>query len=231
MITARHPWGHASAAIVSCACLFTGPLEAQDGPVGAAYLDGLSVLCGGSPGDESLASPILTSDLELEARLILLRERGAAWREPPVDDALLRRARRSLAFTRILAMQARQVGEAAAPEARARLRQRLEELAGGSEALEPLLRESGVGADDLQAWINDAVLAIAQLTYIRERIEPPTEGELSSLFAAGGHPFEGQDLESARPRFRRYLVQRKLEAALEEWLLGTLSHRTMRLLR
>lgn len=207
------------------------PLAAAAQPGGEVVIDGIAVLAGGLMGDESAASPVLLSDIELEARLILLRSFGPAWSEKEIGDDLMARARRRVAYTRLMARQARQIGEEIQPGQKVYLRKQLVELADGEEGLANLVKSCGAAEKDLGAWIEDALLAMAQLTYLRERIEPPTEEELERLFAAGGHPFEGEQLESVKRRFMNHVAEQRVRSELMAWLRSTLEHRKIRLVQ
>ena len=87
----------------------------------------------------------------------------------------------------------------------------------------------GADREDLEIWIEDTLLAAAQLTYIRERLEPPVDEELDRLFAEGGHPFVGQPLEEVRRKFSRYVMEQRVRVELVEWLHSTLQHRKISL--
>ena len=215
-------------AVFACVIL-SGIVSHAEPPAGSTMLDGIAVLTAGIPSDESAAIPILKSDLELEARLLLVRRHGPSWTSQPLDESIRVAARRSAAFTKWLARQARQMGEAVNPATRDLLVDRLTQLAGGEDQMADLLRQGGVDRDDLKAWAVDATLAIIKLTYLEERIEPPSDLETSTRFAAGGHPFTGRELADVRSDFRRWLMDRQVERMLEEELVNALKHRLIRI--
>ena len=212
------------------ACLILpGIVSHADPPAGSTMLDGIAVLTAGLPSDENAAIPILESDLELEARLLLVRRHGPLWKSQPLNEPVRVAARRSAAFIKLLALQARQMGEAVNPATRDSLLDRLTRLAGGEDQMEDLLRKSGADRDDLEAWVVDAALAIIKLTYLEERIESPSDLETSTRFAAGGHPFTGRELADVRSDFRRWLMDKQVERMLEQELVNALKHRWIRI--
>ena len=215
-------------AVLACAFL-SGIVSHAEVPAGATMLDGIAVLTAGLPSDESAAIPILKSDLELEARLLLVRRHGPLWKSQPLDEPVRVAARRSAAFIKLLARQVRQMGEAVNPTDRDALVNRLTLLAGGEDQMAGLLRQSGADRDDLEAWAVDATLAIIKLIYLEERIEPPSDLETSARFAAGGHPFTGRELADVRSDFRRWLMNKQVERMLEEELVNALKHRWIRI--
>ncbi len=215
-------------AVIACVIL-SGIVSHADPPAGSTMLDGIAVLTAGLPSDESAAIPILKSDLELEARLLLVRRHGPSWKNRSIDESVRVAARRSAAFIKLLARQARQMGEAVNSTTRDSLVDRLTKLAGGEDQMADLLRESGVDRGDLEAWAVDAALAIIKLTYLEERTEPPSDLETSTRFAAGGHPFTGHELADVRSNFRRWLMDKQVERMLEEELVNALKHRWIRI--
>jgi hypothetical protein len=216
-------------AVFACVIL-SGIVSHADPPAGSIMLDGIAALTAGLPSDESAAIPILKSDLELEARFLLVRRHGPSWKNQPIDESIRVAARRSAAFIKLLARQARQMGEAVDPTTRNALVDGLTTQAGGQDQMADLLRQSGADRDDLKAWAVDAALAIIKLTYLEERAEPPSDLETSARFAAGGHPFMGRELADVRSEFRRWLMDKQVERMLEEELASTLRHRWIRII-
>ena len=209
--------------------ILSGIVSHADLPAGSTMLDGIAVLAAGLPSDESAAIPILKSDLELEARLLLVRRHGPSWKNRSIDESTRVAARRSAAFIKLLARQARQMGETVNPTTRDVVVDRLTLLAGGEDQMADLLRQSGTDRDDLKAWAVDATLAIIKLTYFEDRIEPPSDLETSTRFAAGGHPFTGRELGDVRSDFRRWLMDKQVERMLEEEFVNALKHRWIRI--
>jgi hypothetical protein len=184
-------------------------------PPGALPVDGIAMLVGGSPAAEDEAVPVTAGQLELEAELLLIRRHGRDWKTVAADDKLRRQARRVAALVRLLARQARQMGETVAPEDREIALSWLEERAGGAAEMDALLARRGADRDELASWAEDALLAKAQIDFIAER--------------SGGTPGrEGPAAEGAEAR--RMARELQIREALSEWLAGALERTLLRLL-
>jgi hypothetical protein len=181
-------------------------------------LDGIAVLVGSNRADEAEATPILFSQLELEIDLLLVRREGEGWREAAVDEQLRLRARREAALVRLLARRSRQMGEKVDSAELRRGLKRLEEMAGGPEAIEALLAQHAATSEDLEFWVEDALLAAQQILYMRERIDPPGEEELRRRFLSGGDGPRQESFERARRELRRTVIDEQLRGALVQWL-------------
>ena len=214
------------AAVVAAA----GPAIA-DPPDGAVLLDGLSVLSGERAEDEVAATPILLSDVGLEAHLLLVRRIGPGWRDVEIDDATWIDARRIAALTKMFARQGRQMGETFDPDLLRTEAGALVERAGGDAAMDELLGRYGATRDDLLRWVEDALLAAQQVRFERERLDPPTDKELTRKFEDGGHPLEGSDLAEVRAEFRRIVNREQTREAILRRLSSTLQRGLMRLIR
>ena len=103
--------------------------------------------------------------------------------------------------------------------------------AGGAEALAELLERLGAGDADLVAWAGDVALAVRQIEYLRERIEPPTEKELLARFEKGDHPFRNLDFAGAKNRLRAFIVAEALRAAIAAELAEAIDKKTVRIFR
>lgn len=194
-------------------------------PPGAVLVDGLAVLAGGSSAEEDEAAPITVRQLELEADLLLVRRHGPDWTRVAVDATLRRQARRVAALVRLLARQARQMGETASAADRDAALAWLAERAGGSTALRELLARHGAARDDLAAWVEDALLAQAQIIFLVERSGRFDERE-------DGERDAGRESDTARERSatRRAARTVRNRDALAEWLAGALERTLLRLL-
>ena len=199
-------------------------------PDGPPALESLAALTGGTSWEESSASPVLRSDIELEALLLLVREHGADWRNHPVGEALLRRAFRSVSLTKLLSHIARQYEETVEPEVRKGLVDAVITKAGGDGAMDELLSLCGAERADLDVWAQDAALAAARIATVRERVEPPSEVDMVSRFEKGGHPFAGKELNDVRRPFRRWMMEEDARRALEDDIRETLSHQPVRVI-
>ncbi|HUT76255.1 MAG TPA: hypothetical protein VM285_01120 [Polyangia bacterium] len=209
--------------------LLAGGSALADGPAGAppgaVLVDGLAVLAGGSPAEEDDATPITVGQLELEADLLLLRRHGPDWTRVAADTQLRRQARRVATLVRLLARQARQMGETVAVEDRDAALAWLEDRAGGSGALRELMARRGADPGDLAAWVEDALLAQAQILFLVERTGPVDErGE--------GDRDAGREGDASREQgtTRRAARAVRTRDALAEWLAGALERTVLRLL-
>jgi hypothetical protein len=204
------------------------PVAAQaprTAPSGAVLVDGLAVLAGGGPAEEDEATPISVSQLELEADLLLIRRHGQDWIRVAADDQLRRQARRVAALVRLLARQARQMGESVSDEDREAVLVWLEERAGGSGAMDALLARRGTDRDDLTAWAEDALLAEAQVAFIADRSDR-SEDRGDSDRGAKNEDGPPQEQGEARRTARAWHTRE----ALAEWLAATLERALLRLL-
>jgi hypothetical protein len=216
---------------LACACVQVGLLAPAsalaDGPAGAppgaVLVDGLAVLAGGSLAEEDEATTLTLGQLELEADLLLIRRHGPDWTRVAADAGLRRQARRVAALVRLLARQARQMGEVVTVEDRDAALAWLEDRAGGGGALRELLARRGAEAGDLAAWVEDALLAQAQILFLTERTGR-FDGPGGDGRGAGGADSREQ---AAIRRAERAVRTRD---ALAEWLAGTLERTLLRLL-
>ncbi|MFO8071091.1 MAG: hypothetical protein R6V85_04375 [Polyangia bacterium] len=200
---------------VALACAATRADE-PDPP--GELLDGIAVLVGSNRANEAEATPILFSQLELEIDLLLVRREGVGWRQAAVDEDLRLRARREAVLVRLLARQSRQMGEKVDPTELRRDLARLEEMAGGPEVIEDLLARHAATREDLEFWVEDALLAKQQILYMRERIDPPDEEELRRRFLSRGDGPRQQSFDRARRELRRTVIDEQLRGALVQWL-------------
>jgi len=199
-----------------------------DEPSNLVAFDSVDVLVSGSSGDESTAIPIFLTDIEFEARLLLVKKHGSKWNENPIDSALFFNARRKVTLVSVLAHVARLIGkEPSVVEINALVKE-VTDLAGGKKPMQELLNMSGMTDEDLITWAARAILAEIQLQYLAERIEPPTEKELLELFNAGGHSFEGRVFAEVKIKFRQEIMKNRLVRAIGEWLQAILEHGQIR---
>jgi hypothetical protein len=229
----RRATGSSLASLVLALCCAVGvpaPLRA-DPPADAVLIDGLSLMAGGRPADESGATPVLISDVGLEADLLLVRRFGTDWERAPRSAQLLLEARRVAAIVTLLAGQARQMGEEVGLAQIEAARKLITERAGGPAALAALLERHGAGPERLDRWLTDSLLATAQVRYITERIEPPTDEDVAELEPTGGPGLDDQELRAARDQLRDQIHDRKVARAVADWLESSLERSLLRLLR
>jgi len=202
-----------------------------DPPDDALLLDGLSVLIGERAEDEGAASPVLLSEVGLEAHLLLVRRIGPGWRDVEIDEATWIEARRIAALTKMFGRQGRLMGETVDSDILRTQTDAIVARAGGIAAMDELLSRHGASRDDLNRWVEDALLAAQQVRFERERIDPPTEKELSRKFEDGGHGLEGNEFAEVRAEFRRTVLREQTRQAILVRLGSTLQRGLLRLIR
>jgi hypothetical protein len=200
---------------------------AADPPEGAVRADGLAVLVGGSAGDDSGSVPILLSDLEFEATLLLIQESGSAGLYRRVTETVRREARRRAVLTRLLARQAKQFQEEASPAEVSSIVRALTEIVGGEAAMAELLARYGMDVGDLEDWAEVSLLAATQIRYIEEQVEIPSRREIRERMAADGDAAAGATEED----YRRLILEERLRKTVGSWLGGILRSGRVRLLR
>lgn len=201
-----------------------------DGPPAEAAanvstLDGVVAVVGGlAPGPQVIA--IFRSDVELRARMAILRERSVAVALGPLPDNLLRASLSELLGEALIAVEAARLSLAppsgvALSEERARL------LGVGQRggAARALLRALGVSERELDAWVERRAIVNGFLEANLEGTLDSSSTELERLFEAGNHPFVGQSFGDARARFSEWLAQQRMEQAVLRWV-QSLTQRT-----
>ncbi len=122
---------------------------------------------------KSDAIPILLSDVEFEAFLILTERLGPVGirQTPSAEDWRL--AKERALIIRLLADQARRLHETATEEDKRALRQTIVENMGDEKGVNRLLARIGVPKQALDRWIENAALAVGQIRQINEQIALP----------------------------------------------------------
>ncbi len=192
----------------------------------AVLLDGLAVLAGGKSWNESDSIPVLLSDVEFSAALIMIREQGPVDTLDSFPDRLRIRARRWAVVVRLLARQAGQFKETTNPGDVAALKKELIEKAGGPEAMQQLLTRFGVDDTALTQWVENALLAALQVRYIIEQVDvPPLETKETSLD-------EKQPDEDGYIRTqRRMILHERTEQTMKKWLASILAVDEVRIIQ
>ena len=202
---------------------------AQNGDAAPA-IDGIVALVGSSPGDEGSATPVLASDVALHAALAA-RIEGPAPAGALAIAAGTAAARRQVILLALLVREGRQSGEEIDPAARQGIVDAITANAGGADAFAALLASLGATPGDVSVWAGDVVLAIGQLSYMREQVEPPSDKDVQRRFAAADHPFVGRELKDVRSRLREIMINEQLTVALGALLGQALSDGTVRIVR
>ena len=220
--------GPAIAAAV--AALTAGPIPAPaDPPVDAVLVDGLAVLVGARHSAESEATPILISDVDLFADLLSVIGSDADGAVPPSGASLRARARRAASLVRLLALQARQMGEEVSGEDRSALRGEIASRLGGEEGLDAELVRRGMDPRELDRWLEDLILAAGQVRYLRDRVSAPSDADLAGLFISGGHRAGGAEYDSAREEYRRIVENEQTRQSLSTWLAASVERGGLRI--
>jgi hypothetical protein len=184
----------------------------------AVLLDGLAVLAGGKSWNESDSIPILLSDVEFAAALIMIRERGPIDTLDTFPDSVRIRARRWAVVVRLLARQAGQFKETTNPRDVAALRNELIEKAGGPEAMQQLLTRFGVDDTALTQWVENALLAALQVRYIVEQVDVPAS-KIEDPISNGKQKKEEGYLKTQR----RMILRERTELTMKKWLASILA--------
>ena len=209
----------------------TGLRSREDGrasTAGAASvrtLDGVVAVVGGlAPGPQVIA--IFRSDVELRARMAILRERSVEVALGPLPENLLRASLSELMGEALIAVEAARLS-LAPPSGVALAEERARLLGAGQRggAARGLLRALGVNARELDAWVERRAIVNGFLQANLEGTLDSSSTELARLFEAGDHPFVGQPFEQARARFAEWLAQQRMEHAVLRWV-QSLTQRT-----
>jgi hypothetical protein len=197
-------------------------VQADDG---AQRVDGVAAVVGGlTPGPSVLT--LLASDVELRARVALLRQSDLRTALGPLPPSLLAASLKELLGEALIAAESVRLNM---PEpsgaAVAEQRAQLVGTAARPTATRALLEALGVNERELVAWIERRARVNEFLQANLEGTLDVTEEELEQAFAREAHPFYGEPFEIARAKFERWYARVKLEEAVKSWV-ATLSQRT-----
>ncbi|MBN2340334.1 MAG: hypothetical protein JXX29_00130 [Deltaproteobacteria bacterium] len=181
-------------------------------------LDGISTVISFNSADDSSAILLLASDVELVARILLVKQYGSEWNEHPADDAAKFKARRLASVVKILAHVATLVGEKIDVGKRDQMFNRFTRRAGGNASVQQLLSQCGATSDDLKFWFANFYMCMVQLQYLSDQIQMPTQAELKKMFKQGGHPLEGASWQNAKHAYEKIVRSKKLQRAVAQWL-------------
>jgi hypothetical protein len=202
---------------------------AADTPKGAVRLDGLAMLAGGRESDESDSIPVLVSDVEFEAALVLLRKQSSIEPDLRSDAEVWKKARRSAVLVRMLSRNAKQLGESIDPSLAETLENELIERAGGPDAMDLMLARFGVESRDLKTCAENALLAAGRLRYMEEQVDIPSDREIVERIQqdADGDPKN----EQAYGKYRRLILEERLNLSIAAWLNDILAKGRVRILK
>jgi hypothetical protein len=191
----------------------------------ALRVDGIAAVVGGlAPGPGVLT--IFESDVELRARVAVLRQSDLRGALSPLPAALLAASLKELLGEALIAFEATRLNM---PEAGgAVLAEHRAQLIGTRHWPTParaLIEALGVNERELSEWVERRAQVDAFLQANLEGTLDTSEEELEKAFASEPHPFYGEPFELARPAFTQWLTQRKLAEAVERWIVS-LSQRT-----
>jgi hypothetical protein len=192
---------------------------------GAQRLDGVAAVVGGlAPGAQVIS--IFRSDVELRARMALLREADVGVALGPLSDGLLRASLSELVGEALIAVEAARLNlERPSAGELAQERARLLGAHGDAARTRELLTALGVGERELADWIARRAVVSSFLLANLEGTLDLSEGEPERLFASQEHPFLGQSLDDVRDRFTAWVTQQRMQHAVERWV-QSLSQRT-----
>ena len=210
---------YAIAASLTCILLqIVTPCPAADAPAKEVPLDGIASVISFSATDESSAVLLLSSDVELIARVLLVSHHGADWHKHAVDAPVRFKARRLGVIVQLLAHVATQVGEKVDTVRRKKWMAHFSTLAGGNDAIQKLLAQSGTSMRDLEYWFSNLQLCRIQLQYMSDKVQMPSQAELKKLFQEGDHSLAGASWKDAAKAFEKIVRNKKLQRIVSEWL-------------
>jgi hypothetical protein len=192
------------------------PTAAQFGE--PMLIDGLAAVLGGAdPLDTPRA--ILQSDVELRARLALLRRDAERGLVAPLPHSLLRATLDELIGEQLIAVEAERV-QIPAPrgtDVESEL-QIIEREAGGAQALTALLSRMDASRADLEAMALRRAMVSAFLRANLEGVTVVTEAEIDDRLRAEPERFAAERPESARAAVRAVMAREALTRNVEHWV-------------
>ncbi len=182
-------------------------------------IDAVQIVVGGlAPGPTVIM--ILQSDVELRARLSLLRGVGAAAALGPLSIELLRATQQELLGEALIASEASRLA-LAVPTRQAQQRERLRFVNGaGGREMQTVLDQLGVTARELDAIVQRRVVVSEFLDANLAGTSDLSPTELQRAYDAGDHPFDDRPFEEVREALRGYLAQLALQRAVARWVDG-----------
>ncbi len=196
------------------------------------WVEGIVAVVGeGAPGVDSnsrSASVILLSDVELRARMRLLRERPGRPHVGALPRGLLRATLTELVGETLIEREAIRVGMGrVSSDARAEALRALYDLAGGEESLRVLTRALEISDEEIRriALRRARVAAFLQSNLGDETV---TEEELRRVYDSAQHPFLGQSFEDARELLRVWLSRDRIARSIAAWVTSLAERSSIR---
>lgn len=191
---------------------------AQVASAQAVRVDGIAAIVGANT-PRADAKIILRSDVEFRARLRLIREAPGQPHLGSLPRGLLRATLDELVGEALIAREAERVQVATPTTADIRQeRQRLEQLAGGSESLAALVNALGASEREIDAMVRQRALVSVFLEANLEGAATVSDARIEAVFESGEHPFLGQELEDVRGAMRVWLTRQALDDAVTRWM-------------
>ena len=230
----RKPLSHLIAFVFAASFITNIPLGAlaqSRRTSNAILIDGIAVLAGGRSSNEGESMRILLSDLEFESALLLLR-RGQPIPKNRIRDARIWLvAQRSAVLIRILAHQARQFQETIGSADAAAVKRVLVGRAGGKKGMKRLLERFGMTFRDLDAWIENALLAATQIRYIRDQVDSPSDREIQAKMLTEPGTKDRADKQAAYEKAQQLIIDERLERTFQTWLRELLKEGRIRVIQ
>lgn len=207
-------------ALLLAAALCGGSRPARGQAESHTHLDGLAVVVG-ALAPEPGAIILLQSDVELRARMAMLREGSLADALGTVPTPLLQASLEALVGEALIALEARRL-DLDRPDRAALHAERTRFIGTGraGAAMRELLAALGVSERELASSIERRALVDAFLRANLEGSLDVAPSELERLFASEAHPFRDLPYEQARDAFARWLSTRRLEQAVQSWVVA-----------
>ena len=193
-------------------------------------LDAISVLVGSRASKESDATPLLLSDVEFEATLILVGRFGPGGLHKRMTKTLWLEGRRRVTLIRLLANQARQLHEVATIVEKKYLLQEIVEQMGGKKPMDNFLIQLGVGRDTLNVWIENAALALTQIGYVEEQVELPSNKDIEARIARDSKS-DNSASKDIREKYREMIMEEKTDEQIRRWLIDLSLEGSIRVIR
>lgn len=152
--------------------------------------------------------------LAFEARLLALTEGAEGYRPRHVRAALERHIAETLLAARTLKPA---LAEAELAQRTADAQIALIERVGGPEAYAAALRAEGLEPSEARRLLRTRARASLHMDRMNAQILHPDEAELRVLHRAGNTPFSKREFEVARLPLKRWLVSRRVDAALDDF--------------